>query len=83
MEDKAELMPMSPEGYTVAAAYLEKGTAALAARALSMETKDVTQHLRDPQVKAYIDQAYLDSGYRNRVALGKVMDSIIDKRWKN
>jgi phage terminase small subunit len=80
MEDKAELMPMSPEGHTVAAAYLTHGTATLAARALSMETKDVTQHLRDPQVKAYIDQAYLDSGYRNRVALGKVMDSIIDKK---
>ncbi len=35
MEDKKDLMALSPEGYSVAAAYLEKGTAALAARALN------------------------------------------------
>jgi len=80
MEDKTDLMAMSPEGYTVAAAYLSAGTAALAARSLKMDTIEFSKHLRDPKVKAYIDQAYLDSGYRNRVALGKVMDSIIDKK---
>jgi hypothetical protein len=80
MENKKDLMPMSPEGYTVASAYIEKGTVQKAARLLNMLPQEVSRQLEDPKVKAYIDQAYLDSGYRNRVALGKVMDTIIDKK---
>jgi len=80
MEETKELVPMSPEGYAVAKAYIETGTVQKAAAKLRLPASEISTHLADPKVKKYIDQAYLDSGYRNRAALGQVLDGIIDKK---
>ena len=80
MEETRELVQMRPEGYAVAQAYIETGTVQKASVRLGIPAAEVSNHLTDPKVKTYIDQAYLDSGYRNRVALGNVLDGLIDKK---
>jgi hypothetical protein len=40
----------------------------------------VQEILNRREVKAYIDQVYLDQGYRNRFRLSQVLDDIIDEK---
>lgn len=75
-----DLVKISPEGLEIANAYLEKGSLKAVAHDLQLRPDDVQEILNKREVKAYIDQVYLDTGYRNRFKLSSVLDDIIDEK---
>lgn len=75
-----EITKISPEGLEIANAYLEKGSLKAVCTDLQLRPDDVQEILNRREVKAYIDQVYLDQGYRNRFRLSQVLDDIIDEK---
>ena len=45
-----------------------------------MDMSEVTEIINHPQAKAYINEVYLDSGYRNRARLGALLDKMIESK---
>jgi hypothetical protein len=75
-----DLVKISPEGLDIANAYLEKGSLRAVAQDLQLPEGDVQEILSRREVRQYIDQVYLDTGYRNRFRLSQVLDDIIDEK---
>ena len=71
---------MSPEGLTIANTYLECGSVPGVCSRLNMKTEKVSEILGKREIKAYIDQVYLDTGYRNRFKLAGTLDDIIERK---
>ena len=71
---------LAPEGFDIANAYLELGSAEEVARTLQLPLHTVTETLATKTVKDYLDGVYLDMGYRNRNKLGALMDKIIESK---
>ena len=71
---------MSPEGLEIANAYLELGNLPSVCARLSRDENTVQEYLGKREIKQYIDQVYLDTGYRNRFKLATTLDDIIDKK---
>lgn len=69
---------ITPEGLTIAETYLIQGNLQDTANALLMEPHEVSDYLQTREVKAYIDHAYLEGGYRNRNKIADALDNIID-----
>ena len=47
---------------------------------LGVDENTVQEYLGKREVKQYIDQVYLDTGYRNRFKLANTLDDLIDKK---
>ena len=60
---------MSPEGLEIANAYLELGNLPAVCTRLGIDENTVQEYLGKREIKQYIDQVYLDTGYRNRFKL--------------
>ncbi len=76
-----ELTLISPEGLDIACAYLEnKSDTKETALALGIPIEEVHRYLQKREVKAYIDNLYFESGFRNRERMGAVMDEIIAQK---
>ena len=71
---------MSPEGLEIANAYLELGNLPSVCARLGVDENTVQEYLGKREVKQYIDQVYLDTGYRNRFKLANTLDDLIDKK---
>lgn len=71
---------ISPEGLELANAYLEFGSIKEASAALHIPLDKASQMLEKAEVKRYLDNVYLDLGYRNRNKLGALLDEIIDSK---
>ena len=71
---------MSPEGLTIANTYLEVGNVPGVCARLKMDTAKVSEILNKREIKAYIDQVYLDTGYRNRFKLANALDDLIEQK---
>ena len=71
---------MSPEGLEIANAYLELGSIPAVCVRLKIDENQVQEYLGKREIKAYIDQVYLDTGYRNRFKLANALDDIIDRK---
>ena len=71
---------ISPEGLEIANAYLKLGNIQDVCTELALQEADVSEYLAKREVKAYIDQVYLDTGYRNRFKLAETLDVLIDKK---
>ena len=71
---------ISPEGLEVANAYLELGNIPAVCARLKVDESEVSQVLAKREVKGYIDQVYLDTGYRNRFKLATALDDLIDRK---
>lgn len=71
---------ISPEGLEVANAYLELGNIPAVCARLAVGESEVSETLAKREVKGYIDQVYLDTGYRNRFKLATALDDLIDKK---
>ena len=71
---------ISPEGLEIANAYLELGSIPAVCSRLKIKEGKVSEYLNKREVKAYVDQVYLDSGYRNRFKLAEVLDTLIDAK---
>jgi hypothetical protein len=71
---------ISPEGLEIANAYLELGSIPAVCSRLKIKEGKVSEYLNKREVKAYVDQVYLDTGYRNRFKLAEVLDTLIDAK---
>ena len=71
---------MSPEGLEIANAYLELGNTNSVCQRLGVDENTVQEYLGKREIKQYIDQVYLDTGYRNRFKLANTLDDIIEKK---
>ena len=71
---------ISPEGLEIANAYLELGNIPAVCARLSIDEAKASEFLAKREVKAYVDQVYLDTGYRNRFKLAEVLDTLIDAK---
>ena len=71
---------MSPEGLEIANAYLELGDTNSVCQRLGVDENTVQEYLGKREIKQYIDQVYLDTGYRNRFKLANTLDDIIEKK---
>ena len=71
---------MSPEGLEIANAYLELGNLPSVCARPGVDENTVQEYLGKREVKQYIDQVYLDTGYRNRFKLANTLDDLIDKK---
>lgn len=71
---------ISPEGLEVANAYLELGNIQAVCIRLKLDEGECSEILAKREVKSYVDQVYLDTGYRNRFKLAEALDDLIDKK---
>ena len=71
---------MSPEGLEIANAYLELGNLRAVCTRLGIDENTVQEYLGKREIKQYIDQVYLDTGYRNRFKLANTLDDLIDRK---
>ena len=71
---------ISPEGLEVANAYLELGNIQAVCVRLKLDEGECSEILAKREVKGYIDQVYLDTGYRNRFKLAAALDDLIDRK---
>jgi hypothetical protein len=78
-----KLLPdtIPPEGLRVAEAYLAcGGDSKAAASELGMPISVIDAQLKKGEVKAYINRAYNESGFRNKFRIGAILDSIINMK---
>lgn len=75
-----EIIPISPEQLEIAQTYLKSQSIQDTATLLGISDVQVSQYLRKPEVKAYLDHVYISSGFRNRDKLAKVMEDILEKK---
>jgi len=71
---------MSPEGLEIANAYLELGNIQAVCIRLKLDENTIQEYIGKREMKAYVDQVYLDTGYRNRFKLASTLDDIIEKK---
>jgi hypothetical protein len=71
---------ISPEGLEVANAYLELGNIQAVCVRLKLDEGECSEILAKREVKSYVDQVYLDTGYRNRFKLAEALDDLIDRK---
>ena len=71
---------MSPEGLEIANAYLELGNIPAVSLRLKVDEGKISEYLCKREVKQYVDQVYLDTGYRNRTKLAETLDLLIEKK---
>ena len=71
---------ISPEGLEVANAYLELGNIQAVCIRLKLDEGECSEILAKREVKSYVDQVYLDTGYRNRFKLAEALDDLIDRK---
>lgn len=74
------LVPVTPEQLDAANLYLQYGNVKDVAEFLRMPETDVVEILTKNTIRRYIDQVYLDMGYRNRDKIAEVMDEIIESK---
>ena len=71
---------MSPEDAEIADTYLETMDMTLTAERLGISIHKVTDYLNKPVIQRYLTEVFMNTGYRNRFKLGKLLDDIIDKK---
>lgn len=77
---KMSNLTISPEGLELANAYLQTQSLEEAAAQLHIPQNKAAEILDRREVKQYIDNVYLDLGYRNRFKLASLLDDIIEKK---
>lgn len=75
-----ELVPISPEALEIVKTYVRTQSIAETASLLGVPDFQVSQYLRKPEVKRYLDHLYLSAGYRNRDKIAEVMDDLISQK---
>lgn len=75
-----EIIPISPEQLEIAQTYISTQSIQDTAARLKISEVQVSQYLRKPEVKAYLDHVYISSGYRNRFKLAEVLENILEKK---
>ena len=78
----AEMLIISPEALEVANCYLQLQDIPKVAEELNIAPELVTQYLERVEVKSYIDQVFLDTGFNNRFKMRAAMDAILQKKFQ-
>ncbi len=78
----AETLNISPENLEIANQYLQLQDIGKVAEDLDISRDLVTQVLSKREVKAYIDNVFLNIGYNNRFTLRAAMDAVIRKKFE-
>lgn len=69
---------ISPEGMEVISAYLENSSdPKKAALALGMEEPAFREIMRRPEVKTYLNEIFMESGFRNRTKFFDIIDTVL------
>lgn len=76
----AEVVKISPENLQIANTYLACQSISETSRNLSLPTDEITEVLNRREIKAYIDNVFLDVGFNNRFRMRAVMDAVINKK---
>ena len=71
---------IAPEELEIANAYLATGSIVATADSLGISAETVSKTLDSRNCRAYVDNVYLDTGYRNRNKLGGLLDKLIDDK---
>lgn len=78
----AELINISPEGLEVANCYLQNQSIAKTADELDISVEIVTQFLARREIRAYVDNVFMDLGFNNRFKMRRAMDALIAKKFQ-
>jgi len=76
----AEYSPLAPEDAEIANTFLETMDVNTTATNLGVTLHKVTEYLNKPAVQRYITEVFMNTGYRSRLKLGKVLDDIVEKK---
>ena len=78
----AEVLDISPENLDVANTYLQTQSIQQTADILDVATDMVSQILSRREVRAYIDNVFMDVGFNNRFRMRSAMDALIQKKFQ-
>jgi hypothetical protein len=78
----AEALVISPEALEIANAYLTYQDTKKVSDELDISLDVISNVLNRREVKAYINNVFLDLGFNNRFKLRKAMDAIIAKKFQ-
>ena len=78
----AEYVQISPEALEVANCYLQCQDIRAVADQLDVTVDLVSDILQRREVRAYVDQVFLDTGFNNRYKMRSAMDAIIKKKFQ-
>ncbi len=74
-------LSLPPEKFDLASAYVANGfDAQKTADAIGVPVASIIDTIKDKEVAKYLNEIYLDLGYRNRQRLGTVLDRVIDQK---
>jgi hypothetical protein len=79
----AEALQISPEALELANCYLQLQDAQQVAQALELSPELVTRILDRPEVRAYVDRVFFDTGFNNRHKMRRAMDALIQKKFQD
>jgi predicted transcriptional regulator len=74
------IQKIAPESLEVANTYLATGSITQTATLLGITPSEVSLYLDKREVKEYVDNVFLDQGYRNRGKLFALMEEIIESK---
>ena len=74
------MLKIQPENLEIANMYIELGASDKVATRLRVPKIKVDEILDKPEVKRYIDNVYLETGYRNRFRIAEVLDEMIENK---
>lgn len=78
-----EAILISPEGLEVANCYLQCQDIRAVAEELSIEVAVVKDILDRREVKAYVDNVFMDVGFNNRFKMRSALDAVIKKKFQD
>ena len=75
-----EAVQISPEALEVANCYLQLQDVRAVSSELNIPVSTVNEYINKREVKAYIDNVFMDLGFNNRFNIRKIMDAVIEKK---
>lgn len=75
-----QALTISPEALEVANCYLQTQSISKVAEELNIAPEIVSDYLDKREVKAYIDNVFMDMGFNSRFRMRSLMDTIIQKK---
>lgn len=81
-QSPAEVLDISPEALEVANAYLQTQDVEKTAEDLDMPKELITQILGKREVKAYVDNVFMNLGFNNRFKMRAAMDAVLQKKFQ-
>lgn len=80
IQSPSQAIQISPEALEVANCYLQNPSLDAVVDILGFSKDQITEILDRREVRSYIDQVFLNSGFNNRFKIHQVMDLIIQKK---